>query len=126
MLTIKATFGFLETMETEQLTFQATFCLLLLNFSANIFIANYDINGNLLLAKHFTGSLGDVNTYGLKIDNVNNIYVSGNFLGSLYLDSDTLITGSSRSSFVFKADSLGNVIWGKETILYIFQYPFLY
>jgi len=84
------------------------------NFSANIFLANYDINGNVLLTKHFSGSLGDVNVYGLKVDNINNIYVSGNFVGTLNLDSDSIMTGGIPSSFVFKTDSLGNVLWAKK------------
>lgn len=84
------------------------------NFSANIFIGHYDINGNVLFAKYFSGSLGDVNVYSIKTDNNNNIYVAGNFLGTLYLDTDTLVTGGTPSTFVFKADNFGNVIWAKK------------
>lgn len=84
------------------------------NFSANIFIGHYDINGNLLLAKYFSGSLGDVNVYSIKTDINNNIYVAGNFLGTLYLDTINLITGTSPSTFVFKADNSGIVIWAKK------------
>ncbi len=79
----------------------------------DIFIAKYDVSGNIVWAKSAGGNLDD---YGMAIcsDPTGNILVTGNFQSnSIIFDSAILtnINTSEEDIFVVKYDPAGNVLW---------------
>jgi len=91
-----------------------------LNLTANIaynsFIAKYDVNGNLVWAKSI--ECDDVSQIEVDLDD--NIYISGNFLGTVDIDPSTgtnnlVATGggnTDRDAFFAKYTSNFDLIWG--------------
>jgi len=71
------------------------------------FVAKTDSSGNVLWAKQFS----NCNARGITTDNLGNVYVAGNFLGTVTFDSFTLNSGNSPDVFVLKQDASGNVLW---------------
>jgi len=80
----------------------------------DIFLAKYDSNGNYLWA-HLFGSTGDDKGHAIHLDNSSNIYLGGEFAGSMDIDpsaSSTILTSSGyQDGFLAKYDSNGNAIW---------------
>jgi len=85
--------------------------------SADIFLAKYDTNGNVLWAKS-VGGIGDDEAYSVTMDASGNIYVVGYFGSStIILGSTTLtniIANGSEDILLAKYDANGNVIWAKS------------
>lgn len=84
-------------------------------FSADMFVAKYDFNGNILWARKATGS-GDDEVKSIVADNAGNVYATGYFSGSsLSLGSVTLTnSGVSSDIAIIKYDPFGNLIWAKN------------
>lgn len=78
----------------------------------DIFIAKYDSTGNVRWVKRAGGNDYDY-SYGIAGDASGNVFVTGTF------GSDTIIFGSTvltnPGMFLVKYDSLGNVLWAKQT-----------
>lgn len=94
--------------------------LLTFTFSSSIFSQNY----NLEWVKSLSGSL-DVIIRDHKVDSNNNLFITGNFIGSVDFDpslnSYILTTPSSTSNnnsdiFIAKYNSEGNLLWAKQLI----------
>lgn len=83
---------------------------------ADIYIAKFNADGNLIWAQSFGGSLEDVG-YGLSLNNEGDLFVSGSFYNSVDFDpSDSNYNVSSKGAsdvFLSKFDSSGNFIWVK-------------
>ncbi len=79
--------------------------------STNIFLVQYDLNGNLNWAKSFIGNnLDQIN--GVTVDSTGNIYVAGYFYGSISFDTITMSGWSGNCDvFLAKYDVNGNVVW---------------
>lgn len=79
----------------------------------DIYIAKYDVNGNVLWAKNFGGTYND---YGgaITIDSSGNIYITGTFSNTILFDSFSLTSVGSSDIFIVKYDINGNVIWAKR------------
>ena len=81
----------------------------------DLFLAKYDVNGNILWHKQFGGnnfSGPDERTAAMRIDEVNNvIYLSGTFFGSLIIGNDTVNSSTGIDPFLAKLDTSGNGIW---------------
>lgn len=78
-------------------------------------ITKLDENGNLIWARHFSGSLV-VDAYGISVDTAGNVYTVGYLLGSADFDPGTSVynltaNGSSGDMFISKLDSNGNFVW---------------
>lgn len=75
------------------------------------FFAEYDLNGNYILAKNFAGAYKSIN-----VDQAGNIILTGS-IGTAVVDFDFgagtayPITSSFNSGFVAKYDSLTNYLW---------------
>ncbi len=87
------------------------------NGSPCFFIAKFDSSGNSVWAKSPTGSADMASRgYGLAIDKNNNLYATGEFLGTVAFDATPSITCSggvhgSYDVFVVKFNSSGSAVW---------------
>jgi len=77
----------------------------------DIFIAKLDINGNWLWAKQVGGTVYNITSSGLTIDDNGNSFISGYFSSSATFGSTTLTSRGKRDIFVARLDSNGNWIW---------------
>ena len=78
----------------------------------DVFIAKYDLNGNLQWVKSAGGN-GDDEAIA-RIGTDNNIYLAGDFLNVLALDTFHLYTAGSLDIFVASCDSNGNFLWARQ------------
>lgn len=88
-------------------------------FSVNIFILKLDTSGNFLWAKSIKGSLGgDYQSRFITSDDFGNVYITGNFVGSVDFDPGTgtnnLTSEIIQDVFVLKLDTSGNFQWVKR------------
>lgn len=86
--------------------------VLIQNSDSNAYIMKMSSSGTILWTKFYTGR-----TEGTTIvsDSSNNIYVAGNYFGSVAINSNTYTAPSGFYSIFFqKMDSEGNLIWFKN------------
>lgn len=83
----------------------------------DIFIAKYTSDGNLIWIRHAGGSPNQAasnGSWGVAVDNNDNVVASGFYTGSITFDTITLpIGGALESVFLVKYDPGGNLIWAK-------------
>jgi hypothetical protein len=84
-----------------------------------IFVAKYDASGNVLWAKKAGGVSGGPNYYlnrahGVAVDSIGNCFVTGQFEGSAYFGSTSLISNGDIDIFTAKYDASGNLLWAKQ------------
>jgi hypothetical protein len=79
----------------------------------DIFIARYDVSGNVLWAKQAGGNSGD---YGrnIAVDGSGNSYITGEFEVSASFGNTTLTSSDGVDIFVAKYNASGNVLWTKR------------
>jgi PKD repeat protein len=82
---------------------------------ADVFIAKYDSNGNVLWAQRAGGTNVDVSG-AVCSDAAGNVYIAGHFRSaSISFGSTTLnIVGFGADMFIAKYDSSGNVLWAQR------------
>ncbi len=80
------------------------------NGGHDIFLAKYDINGNLLWAQHDGGNLSEY-AKGISLDTNGNIYLIGSFSGTANFSNTTVTSAGAEDIFVLKYNSTGNLIW---------------
>jgi len=80
----------------------------------DIFIAKYDENGNVLWAKSGKGGNSNSNSFSVATDASNNVYITGDFGGTITFGSISLTYAGYSDFFLVKYDSNGNVIWAKK------------
>jgi hypothetical protein len=84
------------------------------NESADIFLAKYDVSGNMLWAKGYGGSQNEIG-FALTTDTGDNVYITGYYLSPmLVIGQDTLInsdqSGATDDIYVAGFDPSGNVL----------------
>lgn len=85
------------------------------NGTDDIFLAKYNSAGNIIWAKNYGGSRNDIGN-SLIVDNLNNIYLTGNFssqnlaIGSTILTIDSL---GNQDMFLAKFDTSGTPVYVK-------------
>ncbi len=79
----------------------------------DIFVAKQDSTGKVLWAQAMGGPSVD-SAYGIAMDRVGNVYITGSFRGTAIFGSTTLTSGGVRDIFVIKLDSNGNVLWARD------------
>lgn len=78
-----------------------------------IFLTKYDSNGNVLWAKTFNQN-SDCYSNAITTDKLGNIYMTGEFSGTLVLGTCTITSAVSGGNiFIAKFDPNGNAIWAK-------------
>lgn len=81
---------------------------------SDAFITKHDSDGNLVFAKHFTGSKFE-SFSSITFDGANNFYVTGYFNGNIVLGTNTYESQNNETkSFIGKFDLDGNLIWTKQ------------
>ncbi|HKR05149.1 MAG TPA: hypothetical protein VJY62_11000, partial [Bacteroidia bacterium] len=84
--------------------------------SNDIYVASYDVSGNVLWAKSAGGTSSD-EVYGISGDANGNCYVTGKFWSdSITFGSFTLLNEAFQDNdlFIVKYDASGNVLWAKR------------
>ncbi len=89
--------------------------------SADIFIAKFDTQWNHLWSKRFGDSLGqssfsvtDQHSSGITTDTSGNIFITGNFRGSVDFGGGFLTSAGENDIFIAKFDGQGNYVWSKR------------
>lgn len=89
------------------------------NGSNDIFIQKFDLFGALIYAKSFGGPNLEYAS-DLEFDTNGNIYITGQFRGTVDFDPniglENLTASSNGDGFILKLSSLGNFIWVKQII----------
>lgn len=86
----------------------------LTSHASSFFLAKYTSAGSLLWAKNFGfSSYGSLYPCNLKLDNNNNIVITGSFEGIQNIGSYNVQSTGGQDVFTAKLDNNGNVIWVK-------------
>ena len=80
------------------------------NGGSDIFIASYDIEGNLFLAKGFGGSSNE-NVSSISINYLGNVLIAGDFDGMGTIDTTHLYSSGYSDLFSAEFDYSGNLDW---------------
>jgi hypothetical protein len=83
--------------------------------SWDVFLAKFDVNGDVVWAKGIGGSSDDVG-YSVTVSDSGNVYLAGYYSSSSvnFGGGITLIGTGSNVGFLAKYDSSGNIIWAKN------------
>jgi len=81
--------------------------------SNDIFLAKYDLNGNILWAKR-AGDVYDDKALGITSDNLGNIFICGYFNTKATFGGTTIYGTGGNDIFVAKYDMNGNFLWVKK------------
>ncbi len=111
---------FLTGYYTEDVDFDPgpdTFYLLSTNEDVNIFLCKLDANGQFVWAKNMSGNgIGSK----IKLDSIGNIYLMGNYEGSVDFDPGptvySITSAGLLDQFICKLDTSGQFIWVKSLI----------
>src|SRR5690606_30114672 len=74
------------------------------------FLAKFDSDGNCQWAVKFGGTGGDF-CYGVAVDQLNNVFITGDFNGTASFGTTNLVSSGFTDLFVAKLDSQGNWQW---------------
>ena len=83
------------------------------NGSDDIFIAKLDSTGNYLWARK-AGSVNGDYANSVTVDKAGNVYVTGDFNGSVTFGTTILNSSNGYSAFIVKLDSAGNFLWATK------------
>jgi hypothetical protein len=78
----------------------------------NIFYARYTASGELEWARQIGGPNGEEMAFGLDVDQMDNIYLTGRLLGEVFLDEPE--TKENYTAFVLKLNPSGEIVWKNE------------
>ena len=83
------------------------------------FVAKYDTNGDHVWSRNFTPSTDDDRAEGIAVDASGNVFLAGNFEGSVDLGGGPLTSAGRRDGYIAMLDSNGQHVWslrfGQET-----------
>ncbi|MEM7035637.1 MAG: T9SS type A sorting domain-containing protein [Bacteroidota bacterium] len=77
------------------------------------FVAKYDSNGVFQWARGFHGSMDNA-TLALKVSKDGSCYFTGEYMDSLFVPGDTLVSSNFVDIFYGKMDRDGNLLWAKS------------
>lgn len=84
------------------------------------YISKYNEQGQLIWLKQLRCNNADrVNS--IAVSNDHEIYITGEFRGSFYYNSDSLVSQDRLDIFIAKIDSSGNILWAKQGAGWGFQ-----
>ncbi|MES2140880.1 MAG: T9SS type A sorting domain-containing protein [Bacteroidota bacterium] len=101
--------GEIEGFETP-INFQGSAITLNSTGSNDAFLSKYDLNGNLIWAKH-AGGYYDDEALGITYDPAGNVYICGFFTDTATFGGTTIYGQGNRDIFIAKYDMDGNFLW---------------
>jgi hypothetical protein len=82
----------------------------------DIFIAKYDIAGNLVWAKSATGSSFE-KANAVSADDLGNVFITGSFSSATITFGNISLSNSGANDFfIAKYDAAGNILWAKSAV----------
>lgn len=78
-----------------------------------IFVAKYDVGGNVLWAKSVEGP-SDTGVSGIAVDSQGSCYIAGGFWQTMTFGPDILTSSGSRDVYVAKFDTDGTILWARS------------
>lgn len=75
---------------------------------------SFDIDPDFYEWLTTNGNTGEDGGFGIDIDSIGNVYVTGYFNDFMILGNDTLISGGAEDVLTVKFDPLGNPIWARH------------
>lgn len=81
--------------------------------NVDFYLVKMDTLGNPIWAKRGGGTLTD-RGYGLTLDEVGNIYVTGHYFGAADFSGTNLTSAGNLDNIVAKYDNAGNLIWIRD------------
>jgi hypothetical protein len=97
----------------DLVSFQGTPITLTTKGDNDIFLASYDLNGNLLWAKS-EGSSKSEKALGVSYDDAGNVVICGYFTDTTYFNGVMIPGNGNHDIFVAKYDATGNLLWVKH------------
>lgn len=86
--------------------------------SSHFYISKLDENGNFIWAVSASGTTGISNARDIITDKSGNVYIIGDFFGTVDFDPSTGVTNLTSTSlediFIMKLDSTGSFLWVKQ------------
>lgn len=79
----------------------------------DVFIAKYDKYGTLKWIKQIGGGADDM-AWAITTDKNHNVYITGSFQDTLFLNSGDLISTDFKDLFIAKFNSAGDLLWAKK------------
>ncbi|REJ80577.1 MAG: T9SS C-terminal target domain-containing protein [Bacteroidetes bacterium] len=110
---VDANYNVYATGEFEKSTYFTSNDSVISAGSNDIFLAKYDINGNLVWVKRYGGSSDDKGR-ALAVDSAGNSYIGAYFSSSVSFGSTNLSSSGSNDIAIFKVNSSGDVQWAKK------------
>lgn len=111
--------GYIDTYDT---VYFGTYSIVASNATNNVFIVKYDTLGNVLWVQQSFGAINASSNKdeGLAVttDNQGNAYIGGFYIDSITFGSKILTSPygvGDSSAFLVKYNSLGNVVWAKNS-----------
>jgi hypothetical protein len=92
------------------------------NGGHDIFIAKYDLNGNLIWVKSYGGIGGDGGS-NVKMDKIGFIYISGTYTGTVNFNGVSLTSQGNSDVFLLKLNQMGDFQWVKSIGGSLFDNP---
>jgi hypothetical protein len=80
---------------------------------ADAFVAKYSPTGQLLWAKQLGGPFDDKAT-GVAVDSAGDVYVTGDFQGTMQIGTQQFTALGVSDAFVVKLDGTGNFLWAHQ------------
>lgn len=84
------------------------------NGGNDIFVAKYDVNGNIVWAKGYGSVIGSDKGRALAVSPSGNCYLTGNFTDVTVFDNISLSSNGGNDIFITKVNKDGNVEWAKK------------
>lgn len=79
----------------------------------DIFVVKYDTAGNVVWAKGI-GGVGEENSYGVVVNTIGNVFITGYFRGaSVSFGNTTLTNQGGNDIYIAMLDASGNHVWAK-------------
>jgi hypothetical protein len=79
----------------------------------DIFVAKYDLNGNVLWAKR-AGAFKNEKALGIATNGAGDVYIAGFFNDSAIFDNHLLLGNGKNDIFIAKYDADGNCLWARN------------
>ena len=79
------------------------------------FLAQYSSTGDFIkLSEPCSGTINDIDLLGIAADGMDNMYIGGNFQGTLTFSDTSISSAGYQDIFIAKFDDQGNFLWARQ------------